>query len=532
MNGFIFLLAHLGTALEARFYFGFVMTLEQFWRSCLHHLHHTLPAQAYESWIVPLRVGEEGKDWVIYAPSVFASKMVRHQYEPQIQALLPEGAPVLRVAIGANKGQHYGLPENQPQMAQSQIERVSETEKVPLRGSKSKAIDGQKAGKLSAKERIGKMRQTALAQQKSPVGASDEAKPEKKAASSDKGQAGAAYESGLSPDYTFDSLVDGQGNQVAVAVARAIVDKPGKHYNPFFIYGKTGLGKTHLAQAVGNELLRREPHSRVKYIHANDYVQAVMNAYQKKDFASLKNRYKNYDLLIIDDIQFITGKDRTMEEFFHLYNHFHHQNQQIILTCDTLPTDIVDMDDRLKSRFSWGLTEMIQPPELEMRVAILQKKAELSHIELEESVAFYIANLIRSNVRELEGAFKSVEARAKFLHKKIDMDLAREALQNIAVSKTRHITPQLIIDEVAKYYRIKVSDLTGSGRKKMIVRPRQIAMHLCKTLTTESLASIGEAFGGKDHTTVLNAVRKIDMLKASDAEVAQDYDKLLIVIRD
>jgi hypothetical protein len=336
----------------------------------------------------------------------------------------------------------------------------------------------------------------------------------------------------LSSDYTFETLVEGKGNRIAAAAAQSIAENPGQSYNPFFLYGSTGLGKTHLVQAIGNELLKNRPDAKVRYMHSDDYIRSFMSAVRTNSYDVFKQQYKQYDLLIIDDIQFIKGKDRTMEEFFYLYNHFHNEKKQLILTCDVLPAKIEDMDDRLKSRFSWGLTLELEPPELEMRVAILQKKAESSGISLTDEAAFFIANLIRSNVRELEGAFNRVSASSRFMNKPIDIDLARDALQDIIAVKHKVITADIIIDATAKYYRIKISDILGKKRTRNIARPRQVAMSLTKELTNLSLPSIGDAFGGRDHTTVMHGVKAVAKLREDDPELAQDYEKLLIMIQN
>jgi chromosomal replication initiator protein len=283
---------------------------------------------------------------------------------------------------------------------------------------------------------------------------------------------------------------------------------------------------------VGNELLKRNPDAKVRYMHSDEYIRSFMNAVRNNLYDAFKQQYRNFDLLIIDDIQFIKGKDRTMEEFFYLYEHFHNEKKQLILTCDVLPVNIKDMDERLKSRFSWGLTLELEPPELEMRVAILQKKADILGVKLDDQAAFFIANLVRSNVRELEGAFNRVSASSRFLNKPIDIDLAKESLQDIVASTYKPITLDLIMDVASKYYHIKISDIIGKKRSRNIARPRQVAMTLTKELTNMSLPAIGEGYGGRDHTTVMHAVKTITKLREEDAEMAQDYEKLLILIQN
>ena len=510
------------------------MTLDQFWPHCLHHLRHTLPAKQYQSWIEPLSVGEgAGGEWVVYAPSRFVLNMLRTRYAAEISKLLaerlPENTPTLRFEQG--KGKHYA-PADKP---------------VPVRTAKaaapveqtSKPAATQHADKRSALEIVqSRLESLGINPQaepsRQPTPAKPAAKPAqaKSAAKREERQQQRYAQTNLSPEYTFDTLVEGKGNRLAVAAARSIAENPGKNYNPFFLYGSTGLGKTHLAQAVGNELLRLKPEAKVYYMHAEDFVRGMIQAFRNHAHDAFRQQYKPYDFLIIDDIQFIKGKDRSMEEFFHLYNHCHHHKKQIILTCDVLPTKIDDMDDRLKSRFSWGLTLELEPPELEMRVEILQKKADSVGVELKEEAAFFIATHIRSNVRELEGAFKRVEARSRFEHKPIDVELATEALQDIVAGNFKPINLPLIMDAVAKYYGIRTADLIGKKRAQSIVRPRHLAIKLARELTTHSYEDIGKAFGGRDHSTVLNSVKKADELRQEDAEIAQDYEKLLIIIKN
>ena len=284
-------------------------------------------------------------------------------------------------------------------------------------------------------------------------------------------------------------------------------------------------------QAIGNELLRQQPEAKVHYIHADDYVRNVMKAARNKTFDDFKQRYRQYDLLIIDDIQFIKGKDRTMEEFFHLYNHFHAEKKQLILTCDVPPANIRDMNKLLQSRLSWGLSLELEPPEFEARVAILQKKAEIAGVPLSRQAAEFIAKHVRSNVRELEGAFKRVEARSRFQNKRIDVPLITDALPDIVVSIQNHLTPEVIMDIVAKHYCVQISDLLGKKRTRNIARPRQIAMALTKELAELSLAATGKVFGDRDHTTVMHAIKAVDKLREEDEEVRQDYQDLLRLLQ-
>ncbi len=323
----------------------------------------------------------------------------------------------------------------------------------------------------------------------------------------------------LNPLLTFDNFVTGKANQLARAAAMQVAENPGGSYNPLFLYGGVGLGKTHLIHAVGNGILARKPDAKVRYIHAEQYVSDVVRAYQRKAFDDFKRYYHSLDLLLIDDIQFFAGKSRTQEEFFYAFEALVAGRKQIIITCDIYPKELKDIEDRLVSRFASGLTVAIEPPELEMRVAILLKKAELERAELQEDVAFFIAKNLRSNVRELEGALRKVLAFASFHARPITVDLAREALKDLLSASTGQVTVELIQKTVADYYKIKVADMYSKRRPSAIAMPRQVAMYLAKELTQKSLPEIGELFGGRDHTTVLHAVRKIASNRAKDAEL-------------
>jgi chromosomal replication initiator protein len=323
----------------------------------------------------------------------------------------------------------------------------------------------------------------------------------------------------LNSQLSFDNFVTGKANQLARAAAMQVAENPGGSYNPLFLYGGVGLGKTHLVHAVGNGVLARRPNARVRYIHAEQYVSDVVRAYQRKAFDEFKRYYHSLDLLLIDDIQFFGGKSRTQEEFFYAFEALVAGRKQIIITSDTYPKELKEIDDRLVSRFGSGLTVAIEPPELEMRVAILLKKAELEGSEIPEEVAFFIAKNLRSNVRELEGALRKVLQFASFHQRQITTELAREALRDLLQASTGQITVELIQKTVAEYYKIKVSDMYSKRRPTSIAAPRQVAMYLAKELTQKSLPEIGELFGGRDHTTVLHAVRKIADARGKDTEL-------------
>ena len=323
--------------------------------------------------------------------------------------------------------------------------------------------------------------------------------------------------------FTFDSFVTGKANQLARAAAIQVAENPGISYNPLFIYGGVGLGKTHLLQAIGNHLAERRPGAKLRYTHAEQYVTDVVRAYQQKSFDEFKRYYHSLDLLLIDDIQFFSNKGRTQEEFFYAFNALVEAHKQIVISCDTYPKEIAGMEERLISRFGWGLTVAIEPPELEMRVAIVLKKAEAEGAQISEEIAFFIAKNIRSNVRELEGALKKVLAFARFTGREITLEMAREALRDILHVASRQISVDGIQKTVAEYFKIKISDMHSKKRSRNVARPRQVAMSLAKDLTPMSLPEIGEAFGNRDHTTVLHACRTISTLRKKDTVLNRDY---------
>ena len=335
----------------------------------------------------------------------------------------------------------------------------------------------------------------------------------------------------LNPTFTFDTFVTGKANELARAAAAQVAERPGTAYNPLFIYGGVGLGKTHLIHTIGNQLLSRAPESKIRYIHAEQYVSDVVRAYQHKAFDDFKRYYHSLDLLLIDDIQFFSGKSRTQEEFFYAFNALIESHKQVVITCDTYPKEISGMENRLISRFGWGLTVAVEPPELEMRVAILLKKAEAESLELDQQVAFFLAKHIQSNVRELEGGLKRVLAYARFKGEELSIDLCREALKDLLAVQNRQISIENIQKTVADYYKIKVSEMYSKKRSRNVARPRQVAMALAKELTQLSLPDIGEAFGGRDHTTVLHACRKIADLRSTNTDITRDVTSLLKVLR-
>ena len=522
------------------------MRLPEFWSQCLALLQSELSEQQFSRDIAPITVGEQDGAWVLFAKTQFAANLLRTQYAQKIReaaALVAPDAPELLFQAG--EGERVAMadvPADVPISAASDVNVNNEIGSLKTANG-SAAKTETEAAPTSALAR-NKSAQDILAERMSnlrPSKKTDETQPENAAAKPSAIAAEQAREAAeqrlnqtnLSPDYTFETLVEGKGNQLAANVAKSIAEKPGDSmYNPFFVYGSTGLGKTHLVQAIGNELLRLNPKAKVRYMHSDEYLKTFMATVRNKTWDTFKQQYLHYNLLIIDDIQFISGKDRTMEEFFFLFEHFHSRDQQIILTCDQLPSSLEDMDKRLVSRFSWGMTIRLEPPELEMRVDILERKAHAVGIMLEEDAATFIAQNVKQNVRELEGALNRVIARCRFSKKSvIDIDLAADALQDIVASNYKPITVELIMKAVADHYHISIRDILGKKRSRNLARPRQIAMAITKELTNLSLPAIGDAFGGRDHTTVMHAVKTIAKLRLEEPELKQDYEKLLIVIQ-
>ena len=453
-------------------------TTELFWSTCLSTFERELSAQQFNTWIKPLRLEGDDEGLQVLAPNRFAIQFVKDRFLTRIEDLAKEyfgKSTLITLALG------------------------SAQEAKPAAASSNEAV---------AK----------------PAAAGSKPSPMK--------QMGASHETTrLIPTYTFDNLVTGKANQLARAAAMQIAENPGVAYNPLFVYGGSGLGKTHLVHAIGNLVHQQNPQAKIRYIHAERYVSDVVRAYQHKAFDEFKRYYHSLDLLLIDDIQFISGKTRTQEEFFYAFNALIEAHKQIVITSDTFPKEIKDMDDRLVSRFGWGLTVAIEPPELEMRVAILLRKAELENFKLDDNVAFFIARSIRSNVRELEGALKRVLAYSRFTGNPITLDLVKEALKDMLAVENRLVSVENIQKVVADFYKIKVADMHSKKRTRNIARPRQVAMALAKELTQMSLPAIGEAFGGRDHTTVLHACRTVADLRESDMQIKHDFQVLMQMIK-
>ncbi|GAB6139992.1 chromosomal replication initiator protein DnaA [Methylosoma difficile] len=331
----------------------------------------------------------------------------------------------------------------------------------------------------------------------------------------------------LNKAFSFDSFVEGKSNQLARAASMQVSENIGKAYNPLLIYGSSGLGKTHLMHAIGNAVLEKSPSANIVYLHSEKFVQDMVRALQQNSIDSFKEYYRRIDVLLIDDIQFFAGKERSQEEFFHTFNTLLEKKHQVVMTCDKYPKEIVGLEDRLKSRFGWGLPVSIEPPDMETRAAILMKKAALANVDLQQEVAFFIAKRIPSNVRDLEGALRRVIANAQFTGRDITIEFTKEALHDLLTLQDKLVSIDNIQKTVAEYFKIRVSDLSSKNRKQTVTRPRQIAMSLARELTSQSFPEIGAAFGGRDHTTVINACKRITELKEADRKMAEDYSNLL-----
>ncbi|MBN3261827.1 chromosomal replication initiator protein DnaA [Pectobacterium brasiliense] len=455
------------------------------WQQCLARLQDELPATEFSMWIRPLQAELSDNTLALYAPNRFVLDWVRDKYLNNINVLLNDfcgmDAPLLRFEVGSKP-----LVQAVSQPAQSHHNPVSVARQQPVRSA--------------------------------PVRPSWDNSPV---------QAEHTYRSNVNPKHTFDNFVEGKSNQLARAAARQVADNPGGAYNPLFLYGGTGLGKTHLLHAVGNGIIARKPNAKVVYMHSERFVQDMVKALQNNAIEEFKRYYRSVDALLIDDIQFFANKERSQEEFFHTFNALLEGNQQIILTSDRYPKEINGVEDRLKSRFGWGLTVAIEPPELETRVAILMKKADENDIRLPGEVAFFIAKRLRSNVRELEGALNRVIANANFTGRSITIDFVREALRDLLALQEKLVTIDNIQKTVAEYYKIKIADLLSKRRSRSVARPRQMAMALAKELTNHSLPEIGDAFGGRDHTTVLHACRKIEQLREESHDIKEDFSNLI-----
>ncbi len=439
------------------------------WTKCLERLEEELSAQQFNTWIRPLHAVADGDGLRLLAPNRFVMDWVRERFLARIAEIAAQYLDrdvPVSIEIGSRS------PDSPP--VTPKVTAMS----PPLRPAKRPL---QQAGRLN-------------------------------------------------PDFTFNTHIEGKSNQLARAAARQVGENPGGAYNPLFIYGGVGLGKTHLMHAAGQLMVERQPQARVAYVHSERFVADMVKALRHNAINDFKKHYRTLDALLIDDIQFFVGKERSQEEFFHTFNNLLEGQRQVIITADRFPKELVGVEERLISRFGSGLTVSIDPPELETRVAILMKKAQHEGLNLPEEVAFFIAKRVRSNVRELEGAFRRVVASAAFTGRPIDMNLASEGLKDLLAFQERLVTINNIQKTVAEYFKIRVSDLHSKNRARQVVRPRQLAMALSKELTNHSLPEIGDAFGGRDHTTVLHACRKVVELNESDMRIREDYSNLLRIL--
>jgi len=447
------------------------------WEKCLNALESEFPSQQFNTWIRPLQAEQGNGRLVLLAPNRFVLDWIAERFLSRIKELVKQ------------------FSESSPPAVSLEI------------GSKS--IDGHKLD-ISPK-------------------ATTQAMQNNKAIFSYTTDH-TAYHSNLNSNFTFDNFVEGKSNQLAKAACLQVAENPAGAYNPLFLYGGVGLGKTHLMHAIGNQIVKNNVKAKVLYLHSERFVADMVKALQTNSMNEFKRYYRNVDALLIDDIQFFAGKDRSQEEFFHTFNALLESQQQVILTCDRYPKEINGVEERLKSRFGWGLTVAVEPPELETRVAILMSKAEQTNVQLPYEVAFFVAKRIRSNVRELEGALKRIIANAHFTGKAITLEFVKEALRDLLALQDKLVTVDNIQRTVAEYYKIKIADVLSKRRNRSVARPRQIAMALAKELTNHSLPEIGDAFGGRDHTTVLHACRTIAGLRQSNTDIEEDYTNLLRIL--
>ncbi len=441
------------------------------WKQCIAFLEGDLTTAEYNTWILPIQAEEEEKRIRLYAPNRFVLNWVRQHYEKKI----------VEICSYVSGGRIETLSFEIGSLTQGR-DRPPEPGSAPV--------------------------------VKAAPGDLDESRSR----------------SNLSAEFTFDNFVEGKSNQIARAASIQIGRNPGIAYNPLFVYGGVGLGKTHLMHAVGNLVLETNPAAQVVYCHSERFVSEMVKALQHNRIEEFKKRYRSLNALLIDDVQFFAGKERSQEEFFHTFNALFESRQQIVLSSDRFPKAVSGLEERLKSRFGWGLTVAIEPPDLETRVAILQSKAAHIGVELPEDVAFFVGRRIRSNIRDLEGALRRLVANSQFTGAPIDLEFAKEALRDMLAAQDKQVTIDNIQKTVAEYYKIRASDLVSSKRNRSIARPRQVAMALAKELTKHSLPEIGSAFGGRDHTTVLHATRKVTSLREADASIEEDYNNLLRIL--
>lgn len=470
------------------------------WHRCLDRLQDELPSQQFNMWIRPLQV-EAGEGQVrLLAPNRFVLDWVNEKFLSRITELFSElsddgHAPRVVIEIGSSQ-------VAKPAVAVHSVDKSRGASGRSVTVIENAGIHGSNHSRTSP---------TVPEPQKREVDMGGTIK----------------HKTSLNPNFIFENFVEGKSNQLARAAATQVAENPGHAYNPLFLYGGVGLGKTHLMHAVGNFMMQQNPNAKVVYLHSERFVADMVKALQINAINEFKRFYRSVDALLIDDIQFFAGKERSQEEFFHTFNALLEGGQQMILTSDRYPKEITGVEERLKSRFGWGLTVAVEPPELETRVAILMKKADEAKISLPDDAAFFVAQRVRSNVRELEGALKRVIANAHFTGKNITLEFVKESLKDLLALQDKQVSIDNIQKTVAEYFKIKVADVLSKRRSRSVARPRQIAMALAKELTNHSLPEIGDAFGGRDHTTVLHACRKIRELRESNADVLEDYTNLL-----
>ncbi len=485
----------------------------ELWQQCVELLRDELPAQLFNTWIRPLQVEGDSAELRIFAPNRFVLDWVNDKYLGRLLELLEERsggqAPALSLLIGSKRSAVARSPVPMASSAPSAASPRADTASAPAPRSEPQPINEPSRSSFDPMAASHSQPQTVRTERSVQV------------------EGALKHTSYLNRTFTFENFVEGKSNQLARAAAWQVADNPKHGYNPLFLYGGVGLGKTHLMHAVGNHLLKKNPNAKVVYLHSERFVADMVKALQLNAINEFKRFYRSVDALLIDDIQFFAKKERSQEEFFHTFNALLEGGQQVILTSDRYPKEIEGLEERLKSRFGWGLTVAVEPPELETRVAILMKKADQAKIDLPHDAAFFIAQRIRSNVRELEGALKRVIAHSHFMGRDITIELIRESLKDLLALQDKLVSIDNIQRTVADYYKIKISDLLSKRRSRSVARPRQVAMALSKELTNHSLPEIGDAFGGRDHTTVLHACRKIAELKESDADIREDYKNLL-----
>jgi len=446
---------------------------ETLWNRCLRVLESELPEQQFNTWVRPLQPIERDGELRLLAPNRYVIDWLGANSLPRIKELVRDFAEGSIPEIVLDVGTRAGSLAPPPVLVPASNDQDIRAAVRPMRVAES-LLGGR-----------------------------------------------------INPDFTMDTFVEGKSNQLAKAAAIQVAQNPGKAYNPLFIYGGVGLGKTHLMHAVANKIRDRDANARVAYVHSERFVGDMVKALQHNKMNDFKTAYRSVDALMIDDIQFFANKERSQEEFFHTFNALLESQQQVILTCDRYPKEVDGLEERLKSRFGWGLTVAIEPPELETCVAILMSKAAFANVDLPEEVAFFIAKRIRSNVRELEGALRRVVATSNFTGRPITLEFAKDALRDLLALQEKLVTVENIQKTVAEYYKIRIADLLSKRRSRSIARPRQVAMALAKELTNHSLPEIGDAFGGRDHTTVLHACRRIKELRESERRIGEDYLNLL-----